>query len=142
MSRSIYGSPEWLARSAQVTRGARCVNCRTARDLVAHHKIPRSYGGSDDLSNLEAVCRECHPELERRAVLAAMRAGRRMIAPAARPAVKASLKPVVRRQPVGRRAVVRKVDGQPAPATRPVSTLPPSTLLAALLDQRRQGRSD
>ena len=141
MSRSIYGSPEWLARSAQVTRGARCVNCRTPRDLVAHHKIPRSYGGRDDLSNLQPVCRECHPELERRAVLAAIRAGRRKIAPAARPAVKARRKPVVRRKPVGRRAVVRKADAPPAPATQ-VATLPPSTLLAALLDQRRHGRSD
>jgi 5-methylcytosine-specific restriction endonuclease McrA len=51
-----------------VTSGASCVACGSREDLVAHHRIPRRYGGLDRLENLEPVCRRCHPRVEREAV--------------------------------------------------------------------------
>jgi 5-methylcytosine-specific restriction endonuclease McrA len=47
--------------------GAKCRYCGSRDDLVAHHKIPRRLGGLDVLENLEAVCRSCHPRVERKA---------------------------------------------------------------------------
>jgi 5-methylcytosine-specific restriction endonuclease McrA len=58
----------WATLSALVTHGAACVYCGTREDLVAHHKLPRRYGGLDLLENLEPVCRSCHPAVEREAV--------------------------------------------------------------------------
>lgn len=52
---------------ASVTYGARCTYCGATKDLVAHHKVPREYGGMDVRSNLEPVCRVCHPSVERMA---------------------------------------------------------------------------
>jgi 5-methylcytosine-specific restriction endonuclease McrA len=31
--------------------------------LEIHHKIPKSEGGTDNISNLELLCRNCHDEL-------------------------------------------------------------------------------
>jgi 5-methylcytosine-specific restriction endonuclease McrA len=67
----VRQSPEhlsWAALSAAVTIGARCVHCGSPDDLVAHHKLPRRYGGLDQLANLEPVCRACHPRVEQEAV--------------------------------------------------------------------------
>ena len=61
----------WPTLSATVTANARCVYCDSRDDLVAHHKIPRRLGGLDVLSNLEPVCRSCHPHVERDAVAVA-----------------------------------------------------------------------
>jgi 5-methylcytosine-specific restriction endonuclease McrA len=64
-------SPEhlpWATLSAIVTRGATCGYCGSDDDLVAHHKLPRRYGGLDVLSNLEPVCRSCHPGVEQEAI--------------------------------------------------------------------------
>ena len=58
----------WATLSAVVTNGARCAYCGSRDDLVAHHKLPRRYGGLDALSNLEPVCRSCHPRVEQAAV--------------------------------------------------------------------------
>jgi 5-methylcytosine-specific restriction endonuclease McrA len=58
----------WATLSAAVTNGARCEYCGSRDDLVAHHKLPRRYGGLDVLSNLEPVCRSCHPRVEQEAV--------------------------------------------------------------------------
>jgi 5-methylcytosine-specific restriction endonuclease McrA len=58
----------WTLLSALVTNGATCAYCGTREDLVAHHKLPRRYGGLDVLENLEPVCRSCHPSVEREAV--------------------------------------------------------------------------
>jgi 5-methylcytosine-specific restriction endonuclease McrA len=51
-----------------VTAGASCAYCGADRDLVAHHKMPRRYGGPDAYENLEPVCRSCHPRVEQEAV--------------------------------------------------------------------------
>ena len=58
----------WPVLSAMVTSGAACVACGTREDLVAHHKVPRRYGGLDLLENLEPVCRSCHPKVEKEAL--------------------------------------------------------------------------
>ena len=58
----------WTTLSALVTGGATCAYCDSTEDLVAHHKIPRRYGGLDVLHNLEPVCRSCHPGVEQEAV--------------------------------------------------------------------------
>jgi 5-methylcytosine-specific restriction endonuclease McrA len=64
-------SPEhlpWSVLSAMVTAGAACVACGSREDLVAHHRMPRRYGGLDVLENLEPVCRSCHPRVEQEAI--------------------------------------------------------------------------
>jgi 5-methylcytosine-specific restriction endonuclease McrA len=64
-------SPEhlpWPVLSAMVTAGAACVACGSRDDLVAHHRMPRRYGGLDVLENLEPVCRSCHPRVEQEAI--------------------------------------------------------------------------
>jgi 5-methylcytosine-specific restriction endonuclease McrA len=66
--RQSNGHLSWAMLSALVTRGAVCVYCGSREDLVAHHKLPRRYGGLDMLENLEPVCRSCHPTVEREAV--------------------------------------------------------------------------
>jgi 5-methylcytosine-specific restriction endonuclease McrA len=58
----------WPVLSAMVTAGASCVACGSREDLVAHHRIPRRYGGLDVFENLEPVCRSCHPRVEQEAV--------------------------------------------------------------------------
>jgi 5-methylcytosine-specific restriction endonuclease McrA len=62
------GHHSWAVLSALVTRGATCTYCGSREDLVAHHKIPRRYGGLDVLENLEPVCRSCHPAVEQEAI--------------------------------------------------------------------------
>ena len=66
--RQSNGHLSWALLSALVTRGAECAHCGSRDDLVAHHKLPRRYGGLDLLENLEPVCRSCHPVVEREAV--------------------------------------------------------------------------
>jgi 5-methylcytosine-specific restriction endonuclease McrA len=58
----------WGLLSAMVTTGASCVACGSSDDLVAHHRLPRRYGGLDLLENLEPVCRRCHPSVEQEAI--------------------------------------------------------------------------
>jgi len=50
------------ARTAVLKRdGYRCVNCgQTGTELHVHHIIPRSEGGTNDLSNLVTLCAKCH----------------------------------------------------------------------------------
>jgi 5-methylcytosine-specific restriction endonuclease McrA len=49
-------------RTAVLKRdGYRCVNCgQTGTELHVHHIIPRSEGGTNDLSNLVTLCAKCH----------------------------------------------------------------------------------
>lgn len=66
--RESNGQLSWARLSALVTDGTVCSYCGSRDDLVAHHKLPRRYGGPDLLENLEAVCRTCHPAVEQEAV--------------------------------------------------------------------------
>jgi hypothetical protein len=43
-----------------IQRDEKCVNCGSIKNLQAHHIIPVSEGGSDDLENGKALCEECH----------------------------------------------------------------------------------
>lgn len=40
--------------------GFRCVKCSIPGRLEVDHIVPKSNGGSDDLSNLQTLCRSCH----------------------------------------------------------------------------------
>jgi len=46
-------------------RGDRCEKCGYPKThiLVIHHKVRRSDGGTDDLTNLELICPNCHAEI-------------------------------------------------------------------------------
>ena len=59
-----YGDARWKRVSAEVIAGGPCVRCEAPAEH-AHHVLPRSFGGSDDPSNLVPVCSRCHPSLER-----------------------------------------------------------------------------
>lgn len=102
-----YNTLAWRLLSSSVCNGAKCVRCGSTRDLLAHHKVPRSYGGLDIPSNLAPVCRRCHPSAEAQAVTSAILAGRKQSAPAAQP-----LRAVVRRKA---RPVVRVRKSSPTP---------------------------
>ena len=66
--RQSGGHLSWATLSALVTGGAECAYCGSREDLVAHHKLPRRFGGLDVLENLEPVCRSCHPAVEQASV--------------------------------------------------------------------------
>lgn len=57
-----YQTKLWRLRRKQVLARAkwRCEECGRAGRLEAHHKVPISAGGTDDLGNLVALCRKCH----------------------------------------------------------------------------------
>jgi hypothetical protein len=59
-----YGDANWKRVAARVVGGNACVRCNRPAE-AAHHVLPRSFGGSDDPSNLVPVCSRCHPSLER-----------------------------------------------------------------------------
>lgn len=37
-----------------------CVNCGTDKEIEFHHIVPLAYGGTNRLSNIVALCRQCH----------------------------------------------------------------------------------
>lgn len=50
-----------LIRKAVLDRdGHACKHCGTGDDLTLDHIIPRSRGGTDDLANLQTLCRTCN----------------------------------------------------------------------------------
>ncbi|MEK7324714.1 MAG: HNH endonuclease [Chloroflexota bacterium] len=53
---------DWSERSRAAKRrdGYRCVECGRNTGLHAHHIVPLSKGGSNDLSNLKTLCGDCH----------------------------------------------------------------------------------
>ena len=62
---SPYQQPAWRHLSREVVaRDGACVRCGSTYYLAAHHKLPRSEGGPDHPSNLEALCASCHARLE------------------------------------------------------------------------------
>ncbi len=48
---------------AVLLRDHRCQLCGRRHGLQIHHLRPRSWGGTDDISDLAAVCTTCHPDL-------------------------------------------------------------------------------
>src|SRR4051794_39368353 len=64
-------SPEhlpWRVLSAMVTGGAGCAAGGSRDALVAHHRMPRRFGGLAVLETPEPVCRRCHPRVEQAAI--------------------------------------------------------------------------
>lgn len=59
--------PGWANRRAMVLLrdGYRCVRCGAPAEEV-DHRLPRSRGGGDELTNLRSLCRPCHKEITRR----------------------------------------------------------------------------
>lgn len=72
---SIYGTKDWEVRRNEVLEEAdyECKFCEMtneehlaeySRELHAHHIVPREDGGSDDKTNLVALCQSCHRKFE------------------------------------------------------------------------------
>jgi 5-methylcytosine-specific restriction protein A len=40
--------------------GFMCVSCGAVSDLEVDHIMPRASGGTNDLSNLQTLCADCH----------------------------------------------------------------------------------
>ena len=58
--------PDWddIRRNVYCAANYRCQNCHTGdRQLHAHHIVPLSLGGTNSLSNLACLCRDCHKKL-------------------------------------------------------------------------------
>ena len=64
MSRYHRQTPtrEWerLRQAAFAQHGRRCARCFGAGRLEVHHRKPLERGGTNDVGNLEVVCRSCH----------------------------------------------------------------------------------
>ena len=59
--RQGYMLPDWSTISAEIVReNPICQICEQEPSVETHHKVPRRYGGSDDRSNLLAVCHSCN----------------------------------------------------------------------------------
>ena len=57
VGRRFSGLSEKIARAVLLRDGhCRCGTCDLRHGLHIHHLVPRSWGGSDDISNLAAVC--------------------------------------------------------------------------------------
>ena len=54
-----------LREQAFTLHGRRCSECGKAGRLEVHHKVSLQHGGTNDLRNLEALCRGCHIERHR-----------------------------------------------------------------------------
>jgi len=65
-SRKVYNSPRWKhVRHLELEAANRtCRNCgKMGLKLQVHHPVPLSIGGAPyDLSNLRALCEQCHKE--------------------------------------------------------------------------------
>jgi len=55
---------KWAETRTKVLKrdGYRCVRCGSTELLDVHHRIARQHGGTDDLDNLETLCRKCHQD--------------------------------------------------------------------------------
>lgn len=53
---------DWKARKRAVLRrdGEFCRICGSTQGLELDHRVPRSQGGTHELSNLQLLCRPCH----------------------------------------------------------------------------------
>ena len=62
--RKIRDGWTWGEIRARVhERDQACVRCGSRRQLQVHHRVPLASGGSNDLTNLELLCRACHKSL-------------------------------------------------------------------------------
>ena len=40
-----------------------CEECKTTKNLTAHHIKPKSEGGDNSLKNIQILCRKCHDKI-------------------------------------------------------------------------------
>lgn len=61
-SRKLLKGGEWKRQRAKALSrdNYQCVRCGNAINLTVDHLIPRSKGGTNELSNLQTLCTECH----------------------------------------------------------------------------------
>lgn len=61
-----YHNQQWnIARKKAMERdGYKCVVCERTDRLSVNHMFPRTWGGTDDLDNLETLCNSCHPKVD------------------------------------------------------------------------------
>lgn len=52
--------PRSLVTEVKSRDGAKCQACNTESDLQIDHIIPVALGGSDDIDNLQVLCRPCN----------------------------------------------------------------------------------
>lgn len=59
---NFYQSRNWneIKRKALIRDENKCVICGSSKNVLVHHIRPRKNGGSDELGNLETVCKSCH----------------------------------------------------------------------------------
>jgi 5-methylcytosine-specific restriction endonuclease McrA len=43
--------------------GHKCGNCGSTTNLDVHHIVPKSRGGTNELSNLRTLCHDCHKKI-------------------------------------------------------------------------------
>ena len=55
--KSYYGL-EYLTYEQLISRN--CMQCGSKNNLHLHHKIPKSYGGTNEIDNLVTLCNKCH----------------------------------------------------------------------------------
>jgi 5-methylcytosine-specific restriction endonuclease McrA len=55
-----WTAPKKLKAAVHDRDGHRCVYCGTESDLSVDHKVPQSRGGTDDIDNLQTLCRPCN----------------------------------------------------------------------------------
>ena len=54
---------ECMKRDAARVLGNKCRRCGSEDDIVIHHIKPLGRGGTNDISNLVPLCRECHAKI-------------------------------------------------------------------------------
>lgn len=59
-SEARKNDPTPKRRTIVYERDGGCLRCRKERDLTLHHIRHRSRGGSNEVDNLQTVCRSCH----------------------------------------------------------------------------------
>lgn len=62
---SIVYPENWeeIRKQVLVRDGHCCGNCGSFNDLHVHHIVPLSKGGTNQLSNLRTLCKECHTKI-------------------------------------------------------------------------------
>jgi 5-methylcytosine-specific restriction endonuclease McrA len=56
------GVPPFIRRSVFDRDGNRCVECNSTERLEVDHILAVVFGGSDEISNLQILCRKCNRE--------------------------------------------------------------------------------
>ncbi len=63
-----FNPPDWDERKLQLIQmnGSICLSCEKEKDVYLIHDIPLSEGGTNELDNLELICKSCHESMYRK----------------------------------------------------------------------------